>query len=111
MASQAHSGALGGGGGGRGGGNSGAGGADSGAPAAPVLVGDVGQEYVQNTLTTMDPLSAIQDIQAHGALQDPACRPLIGLLDQLGLTRWVGGLVARSAGPFLCLPACRCLGN
>ena len=111
MASQAHSGALGGGGGGRGGGNSGAGGADSGAPAAPVLVGDVGQEYVQNTLTTMDPLSAIQDIQAHGALQDPACRPLIGLLDQLGLTRWVGGSVAPSAGPFLCLPACRCLGK
>ncbi|PRW60598.1 Negative elongation factor B [Chlorella sorokiniana] len=68
------------------GGGSGGGG-DSGAPPAPVLVGNVGQEYVQNTLTTMDPLSAIQDIQNRGALQDPRCGPLIGLMDQLGLTR------------------------
>jgi hypothetical protein len=35
-------------------------GGDSGAAAAAVLVGNVGQEFVQNTLTTMDPLSAIQ---------------------------------------------------
>lgn len=82
MASQALSGAA------PGGGTlSGQQGADSGAPAPPVLVGNVGQEYVQSTLTTMDPLSAIQDIQAQSALQDPRCRPLIGLLDQLGLTR------------------------
>lgn len=27
------------------------------------------QEYVQSTLTTMDPMSAIQDIQSRGALQ------------------------------------------
>lgn len=81
MASQALSGAA------PGGGDSGMHGADSGAPAAPVLVGNVGQEYVQSTLTTMDPLSAIQDIQARGALQDPRCQPLVGLLDQLGLTR------------------------
>ncbi|KAI3429855.1 hypothetical protein D9Q98_010166 [Chlorella vulgaris] len=62
-------------------------GGDSGAAAAAVLVGNVGQEFVQNTLTTMDPLSAIQEIQVHGALQDPSCKPLIGLMDQLGLSR------------------------
>ncbi|PSC68506.1 Negative elongation factor B [Micractinium conductrix] len=81
MASQALSGAA------PGGAASGMQGADSGAPAPPVLVGNVGQEYVQSTLTTMDPLSAIQDIQAQSSLQDPRCRPLIGLLDQLGITR------------------------
>lgn len=130
----------------------------------PAVLAAVGQEYVQNTLTTMDPLSAIQvgapaaclvcvvctlgglrgwrvaaffardplschdhvhgahqrswrlqtraprymathgaaracqlllfcvlpplqDIQNRGALQDPRCGPLIGLMDQLGLTR------------------------
>jgi hypothetical protein len=51
------------------------------------LVGNVGQDFVQATLTTMEPLSAIQEIQARGALQDPACVPLIGLMDQLGLAR------------------------
>lgn len=30
---------------------------------------------------------APQEIQARGALQDPACVPLIGLMDQLGLSR------------------------
>lgn len=43
----------------------------------------------QVTLSTNDPQSAIADIQQRGALQDPRCRPLLGLLDQLGLTRWV----------------------
>lgn len=154
MASQAHSGALGGG--------------DAGDGPGQALVGNVGQEYVQATLTTMDPVTAIQvgagagagragagadgrlaagaralsggggagvrraearqavlgrcaarparlasavqtagikrarppppplavpalqDIQARGALQDPRCLPLIGLLDQLGLTRCAG---------------------
>lgn len=31
--------------------------------------------------------SILQDIQSRGALQDPRCGPLIGLMDQLGLTR------------------------
>lgn len=158
MASQAHSGAAGGGGGSE---------LPGGGGAAPVLVGNVGQEYVQATLTTMDPLSAIQvgagslqgvqsqhggcvarphnskqrdggcrqhnrwaafrehssplppppspppccgpppqDIQAHGALQDPRCRPLIGLTDQLGLTRCVLGSVFR--GQCVCSVVCVC---
>jgi hypothetical protein len=42
----------------------------------------------QVTLSTNDPQSAIADIQQRGALQDPRCRPLLGLLDQLGLPRW-----------------------
>lgn len=58
MASQAHSGAA-------LGGASDLHGGDSGAPPAPVLVGNVGQEFVQNTLTTMDPLSAIQACALH----------------------------------------------
>ena len=113
-----------------GGGEGGGGGAGGQTP----LVGNVGQEYVQTTLSTADPLTAIRDIQARtgggwvggwvggwagwvgvsggarpaaraprvhpphtlqhpahpqarGALQDPHCRPLLGLLDQLGLSR------------------------
>lgn len=62
------------------------GGADSGAQA-PRLIGARGQEFVQSTLSTTDPVSAIQEIQTKGALQDPHCAPLLGLLDQLGLPR------------------------
>ena len=63
-----------------------------------VLVGDVGQEYIQSTLTTMDPQSAIRDIQGRCALQDPRCPPLLELMDQLGMTRWVGGWVGAVLG-------------
>lgn len=52
MASQAISGAAGAG--------SGAAGGDSGAAPPPVLVGNVGQDFVQGTLTTMEPVAAIQ---------------------------------------------------
>ena len=48
-----------------------------------------GRPLPQVTLSTNDPQSAIADIQRRGALQDPRCRPLLGLLDQLGLPRWV----------------------
>jgi negative elongation factor B len=51
------------------------------------LVGNVGQEYVQSALSTSDPVTAIRDIQARGALADPRCRPLLGALDALGLSR------------------------
>lgn len=52
MASQAHSGAA--------AGSEGPGGGDGSGGPGDVLVGNVGQEYVQATLTTMDPLTAIQ---------------------------------------------------
>ena len=51
------------------------------------LIGSVGQEYVQNTLSTNDPVTAIGDIQTRIALPDPRCRPFLGMLDQLGLSR------------------------
>ncbi|GAB4814531.1 hypothetical protein N2152v2_001577 [Parachlorella kessleri] len=73
-------------------------GTDSAGRTQTPLVGSAGQEYVQAsepcdrfgrcvTLSTNDPQSAIGDIQARGALQDPRCRPLLGLLDQLGMCR------------------------
>lgn len=56
-------------------------------PVAAPLIGNLGQEYVQTTLSTNDPVTAIADIQTRGAIKDPRCQPLIGLLDQLGLSR------------------------
>lgn len=53
----------------------------------PPLVGQAGQEFVQNTLSTHDPLEAIAEIQRRGGLPDPRCGPLLGLLDQLGVSR------------------------
>ena len=62
----------------------------------------------QVTLSTNDPQSAIADIQARGALQDPRCRPLLGLLDQLGLCRLVSwrGLGVWAASCPLLLSMC-----
>uniref|UniRef100_A0A1D1ZVX3 Negative elongation factor B n=1 Tax=Auxenochlorella protothecoides TaxID=3075 RepID=A0A1D1ZVX3_AUXPR len=65
-------------------------GAQSGADCSeppPPLVGQAGQEFVQNTLSTHDPLEAIAEIQRRGGLPDPRCAPLLGLLDQLGVSR------------------------
>lgn len=67
-------------------------GAQSGADCSeppPPLVGQAGQEFVQNTLSTHDPLEAIAEIQRRGGLPDPRCAPLLGLLDQLGVSRCV----------------------
>ncbi len=49
----------------------------------------------------------LQDIQSRGALQDPRCGPLIGLMDQLGLTRCRHFLGA--AFPPVATVVCTCL--
>jgi len=51
------------------------------------LIGNVGQEWVQTTLSVNDPHTAINAIQQRAALRDPRCPPLLGLLDQLGVSR------------------------
>lgn len=53
----------------------------------PVLVGHVGQEFVQNKLTSGNPKEAVTVIQQKGSFDNPRCQPLLGLLDQLGLER------------------------
>jgi len=54
---------------------------------SPSLVGNVGQDFVQNTLTTRGPKEAIDLIQLKGTFKNPRCQPVLGLLDQLGLDR------------------------
>ncbi|CAL5228021.1 g11083 [Coccomyxa viridis] len=59
------------------------------APAAPQapLVGAVGQEYVHSVLTSMNPQNAVKEIQKHGAFRNKRGKPVLELLDQLGLKR------------------------
>lgn len=38
-------------------------------------------------LSTKNPVDAIRSIQRCASLQDPTCKPLLGLLDQLGFPR------------------------
>lgn len=56
-------------------------------PEETPLVGEHGQEYIQSLLSTTDPVTAITEIQQKGGIQDSRCTPLLGLLDQLGLSR------------------------
>jgi len=51
------------------------------------LIGAEGQGFVQTALSTADPARAIAEIQERGAMRDPRCKPLLDLLDQLGLAR------------------------
>lgn len=53
----------------------------------PPLVGQVGQEFVQNTLSGRHPREAIEIIQSQATFRNPRCAPLLGFLDQLGLAR------------------------
>ena len=48
-------------------------------------MGAVGQEYVHSVLTSMNPQSAVKEIQKHGAFRNKRCKPILELLDQLGL--------------------------
>ncbi len=52
------------------------------------LVGAVGQEYVHSVLTSMNPQNAVKEIQKHGAFRNKRCKPVLELLDQLGLKRY-----------------------
>lgn len=52
------------------------------------LVGAVGQSYVQRILSHNDPLKAIQLVQSRAGLTATNTKPLLGLLDQVGITRY-----------------------
>ena len=52
------------------------------------LVGAVGQEYVHSVLTSMNPQNAVKEIQKHGAFRNKRGKPVLELLDQLGLKRY-----------------------
>ncbi len=56
-------------------------------PVQAPLVGAVGQEYVHTVLTSMNPQNAVKEIQKHGAFRNKRCKPVLELLDQLGLKR------------------------
>ena len=50
-------------------------------------MGAVGQEYVHSVLTSMNPQNAVKEIQKHGSFRNKRCKPILELLDQLGLKR------------------------
>jgi hypothetical protein len=60
--------------------------ADQAAAAAGALIGAAGVEYVANALATRGP-PAIAEIQERCGLRPPLCKPVIGMLDQLGISR------------------------
>ena len=52
------------------------------------LVGELGQSTIQKVLShTENPSNAIREIQIKASLRNPHCRPLLSLLDELGVTR------------------------
>ncbi|KAL3145434.1 hypothetical protein ABBQ38_001680 [Trebouxia sp. C0009 RCD-2024] len=52
------------------------------------LVGELGQSTIQKVLShTENPGNAIREIQMKASLRNPHCRPLLSLLDELGITR------------------------
>ena len=51
-------------------------------------IGTRGGEFVQNALTSGDDVTAaIERVQQRGALRNPDCEPLLGLLDHMGQSR------------------------
>lgn len=53
------------------------------------LVGQLGQSTIQKVLSvTENPGNAIGEIQIKASLRNPQCRPLLSLLDDLGVTRY-----------------------
>lgn len=58
------------------------------------LVGAVGQDYVHTVLQSMDPQSALKEIQRRGAFKNKRCEPLLRLLDHLGLQRYADMLLS-----------------
>jgi hypothetical protein len=51
------------------------------------LIAGAGSEYVRRVLCVSEPGEAIESVQRRGALRDPACEPLVGLLDHMGQSR------------------------
>lgn len=58
------------------------------------LVGELGQSTIQKVLShTENPGNAIREIQMKASLRNPHCRPLLSLLDELGITRCTHSLL------------------
>jgi hypothetical protein len=56
--------------------------------AQDLYIGTRGGEFVQNALTSGDDVTAsIERVQQRGALRNPDCEPLLGLLDHMGQSR------------------------
>jgi hypothetical protein len=52
------------------------------------LIGLEGSSYVSNQLASTAPQHAIRNIQRAAGLQQPLCAPLLGMVDQLGISRY-----------------------
>ena len=62
--------------------------ADSAMDAKDAYIGTRGGEFVTNALTSGDDVTAaIERVQQRGALRNPDCEPLLGLLDHMGQSR------------------------
>ena len=63
-------------------------------------MGAVGQDFVQHALNTQQPQQAIRTIQAAAALRDARAKPLLSLLDHMGVSRCacVHGVTPARAG-------------
>ena len=57
--------------------------------AKDAYIGTRGGEFVTNALTSgdLDVTAAIERVQQCGALRNPDCEPLLGLLDHMGQSR------------------------
>uniref|UniRef100_A0A7S0RMM1 Uncharacterized protein n=1 Tax=Chlamydomonas leiostraca TaxID=1034604 RepID=A0A7S0RMM1_9CHLO len=54
---------------------------------AELLIGMEGRDFVSNKLAELPPIQAVREIQSKAGLQHPLCIPLLGMADQLGITR------------------------
>lgn len=57
------------------------------AAAAELLIGSMGVQFVSDTIANMAPQLAVRTIQSKAGLQHPLCAPLLGMADQLEITR------------------------
>ena len=68
------------------------------------LVGELGQSTIQKVLShTENPGNAIREIQMKASLRNPHCRPLLSLLDELGVTRCTHALTQLTCSAMLLL--------
>eukprot|EP00891_Asterochloris_glomerata_P009209 jgi/Astpho2/9209/Aster-07167 len=56
------------------------------APGEP-LIGATGKSFVQQLLANSKPAEALRDIQQRGGMANPRCKPLLGMLDYLHVSR------------------------
>ena len=52
------------------------------------LIGATGKSFVQQLLANSKPAEALKDIQQRGGMANPHCKPLLGMLDYLHVSRW-----------------------